>query len=309
MACLDQQSGCACRGRGACASLENGVAWLLGPGMASCCARPAVLAAEPRARHASSGWCSRNTGALASSAAAVRCGGRSSRPAFQGVVRGTGRHGAGSYRRSGAGTAYAFALDAAADGFVLRFDAAIRAIAEEVAAGADPGRISARFHRTLVDALVAGARRAREEQGLECAVLAGGCFQNAVLPRGQAKRRRRRDSRCSCPSTSPRTMVDWRSARPWPPRRRSCCHVPSDSRPGRLVRGRGRTDRQGRRGGSAPPGARRASGPPGNGDRVESTSAAISRIDEEEAARTLRFLEALGAQFQQELEELRRSEP
>lgn len=36
---------------------------------------------------------------------------------------------------------------------------------------------------------------------------------------------------------------------------------------------------------------------------------AISRIDEEEATRTLRFLEELGAQFQQELEELRRSEP
>ncbi|HYO15284.1 MAG TPA: HypC/HybG/HupF family hydrogenase formation chaperone [Thermoanaerobaculia bacterium] len=35
---------------------------------------------------------------------------------------------------------------------------------------------------------------------------------------------------------------------------------------------------------------------------------AISRIDEQEAARTLRFLEELGAQFEQELEELRRSD-
>lgn len=35
---------------------------------------------------------------------------------------------------------------------------------------------------------------------------------------------------------------------------------------------------------------------------------AISRIDEQEAARTLRFLEELGALFEQELEELRQSE-
>ncbi len=35
---------------------------------------------------------------------------------------------------------------------------------------------------------------------------------------------------------------------------------------------------------------------------------AISRIDEQEAARTLQFLEELGALFEQELEELRRSE-
>jgi hydrogenase expression/formation protein HypC len=34
---------------------------------------------------------------------------------------------------------------------------------------------------------------------------------------------------------------------------------------------------------------------------------AISRIDEQEAARSLRFLEELGAAFEQELEELRRS--
>lgn len=35
---------------------------------------------------------------------------------------------------------------------------------------------------------------------------------------------------------------------------------------------------------------------------------AISRLDEQEATRTLRFLEELGAQFEQELEELRRSD-
>lgn len=35
---------------------------------------------------------------------------------------------------------------------------------------------------------------------------------------------------------------------------------------------------------------------------------AISRLDEQEAARTLEFLEALGAPFEEELDELRRSD-
>lgn len=145
-----------------------------------------VLAAEPRARHAVERLVARGIQApLASSAgrlfdAVAALLGLRPKVSFEGQAAMELE----AIAAAGPVRPYPFALDAAADGFVLRFSPAIRAIAEEVAAGADPGRISARFHRTLVDALVAGARRAREEQGLERAVLAGGCFQNAILLEG-----------------------------------------------------------------------------------------------------------------------------
>lgn len=145
-----------------------------------------VLAAEPRARQAVERLVARGIRApLASSAgrlfdAVAALLGLRPRVSFEGQAAMELE----AIAAAGPAPPYLFALDAVAEGFVLRFSPAIRAIAEEASAGGDPGRISARFHRTLVDALVAGARRAREEHGLERAVLAGGCFQNALLLEG-----------------------------------------------------------------------------------------------------------------------------
>ena len=79
---------------------------------------------------------------------------------------------------------YPFAVEPGEGPFVMRFTPAVRAIAEETAAGRDAGRIAARFHGTLVAALVAAARLARERRGLARAALGGGCFQNARLLEG-----------------------------------------------------------------------------------------------------------------------------
>ncbi|HEX2164058.1 MAG TPA: carbamoyltransferase HypF, partial [Thermoanaerobaculia bacterium] len=79
---------------------------------------------------------------------------------------------------------YPFAVDPGDGPFRLRFGPAIRALVEEIAAGGERRRIAARFHRTLIEALAAAARLARERHGLERVALAGGCFQNALLLEG-----------------------------------------------------------------------------------------------------------------------------
>jgi hydrogenase maturation protein HypF len=56
----------------------------------------------------------------------------------------------------------------------------------DVAAGVPVGCISARFHNTLVEMMVAVAKRA----GVECIALSGGCFQNAYLTERAVQRLR-----------------------------------------------------------------------------------------------------------------------
>lgn len=77
-------------------------------------------------------------------------------------------------------------------GFEVRFAPAIGAIAEALAGGADVPTVAARFHATVVHAVVAGAEWAREREGLEIVALSGGTFQNAiVLERSMARLRER----------------------------------------------------------------------------------------------------------------------
>jgi len=59
-----------------------------------------------------------------------------------------------------------------------------RAILEDLSRGEPVGRISARFHNTLVAIVVEVARRAGEEKVL----LTGGCFQNRYLLERAAER-------------------------------------------------------------------------------------------------------------------------
>jgi hydrogenase maturation protein HypF len=60
----------------------------------------------------------------------------------------------------------------------------MEALLEEKRGGVSVGKISARFHNTLVDVIAAVARRAGEKR----VALSGGCFQNARLLSGAAKR-------------------------------------------------------------------------------------------------------------------------
>jgi hydrogenase maturation protein HypF len=67
------------------------------------------------------------------------------------------------------------------DGFIVPVSGIIRGVVEALDAGASPSEISARFHRTLLDLFVAGARQARERTGLKEVALGGGVFQNEIL--------------------------------------------------------------------------------------------------------------------------------
>ena len=59
----------------------------------------------------------------------------------------------------------------------------IRGVAEDVARGLSPRLISAKFHGTLGDMILAVCERLREQEGLSDIVLSGGVFQNARLLR------------------------------------------------------------------------------------------------------------------------------
>jgi hydrogenase maturation protein HypF len=83
-----------------------------------------------------------------------------------------------------AGPAEAFPVEigeGAGGAFAVKFGAAVRQIAEARSRGEDASHLSARFHRTVIAAIVAGAVRTREQRGLETALLSGGSFQNAIL--------------------------------------------------------------------------------------------------------------------------------
>jgi hydrogenase maturation protein HypF len=57
----------------------------------------------------------------------------------------------------------------------------IAAVAEDLKAGVEPARVSARFHNWLVRSLHETAQRLRSEEGLDTVALSGGCFQNMYL--------------------------------------------------------------------------------------------------------------------------------
>jgi hydrogenase maturation protein HypF len=78
----------------------------------------------------------------------------------------------------GEGTTGAMANPAAGGApIVVDWEPAIRALLEDVAAAATIGRMAARFHNTLVEAIVQVAQKVGERR----VVLTGGCFQNRYL--------------------------------------------------------------------------------------------------------------------------------
>jgi hydrogenase maturation protein HypF len=69
-------------------------------------------------------------------------------------------------------------------GLLVDWEPLIRGILEDVRNKIPLARISKKFHNTLVEAIVAIARRVAEER----VVLTGGCFQNKVLTEGAVRR-------------------------------------------------------------------------------------------------------------------------
>ncbi|MEU5723606.1 carbamoyltransferase HypF [Micromonospora sp. NPDC047738] len=57
----------------------------------------------------------------------------------------------------------------------------VRYVVDDLLAGVDPGRIAARFHHGLADAVVGAAGAVRERTGLATVALSGGVFQNVLL--------------------------------------------------------------------------------------------------------------------------------
>ncbi len=57
----------------------------------------------------------------------------------------------------------------------------IRAVVRDLAQGAPPTRIAARFHATVAEAVVRVSERVRASTGLDRVMLTGGVFQNAIL--------------------------------------------------------------------------------------------------------------------------------
>ena len=68
--------------------------------------------------------------------------------------------------------------------FVLDWSAMVEAILSDVKAGTSVGKISARFHNALVEAIIAVARHVGENH----VVLTGGCFQNRYLTERAVRR-------------------------------------------------------------------------------------------------------------------------
>ncbi|WP_433533105.1 carbamoyltransferase HypF [Micromonospora sp. CA-263727] len=59
--------------------------------------------------------------------------------------------------------------------------ALVRCVVEDLLAGVDPGRIAARFHHGLADAVLRAAETVRQRTGLATVALSGGVFQNMLL--------------------------------------------------------------------------------------------------------------------------------
>jgi hydrogenase maturation protein HypF len=64
---------------------------------------------------------------------------------------------------------------------VVSWEPVLRGVLDDALRKEDPGLVSARFHRTLAEAVLAVALEARREEGVEAAALTGGAFVNTIL--------------------------------------------------------------------------------------------------------------------------------
>ncbi|GII83697.1 carbamoyltransferase [Sphaerisporangium siamense] len=87
--------------------------------------------------------------------------------------------GAGRAEGPGAGRA-----DGGEEMFVAMGHDLVRAVVDDLGAGAEPGVVAARFHNGVARLIVEGCVRLREQTGLCVVALSGGVFQNARLVAG-----------------------------------------------------------------------------------------------------------------------------
>jgi hydrogenase maturation protein HypF len=80
----------------------------------------------------------------------------------------------------------AYAIELAPEGELLRLDPRemIQNVVRDLAAGAEVGQVSARFHRGVAEATVSACSALAEAAGTDRVVLAGGVFQNRRLLEG-----------------------------------------------------------------------------------------------------------------------------
>lgn len=64
---------------------------------------------------------------------------------------------------------------------ILRLDATIRAIVDDIQRGVRPAMVAAKFHHTIAEATMHICTQIRRERGVSQIVLGGGVFQNALL--------------------------------------------------------------------------------------------------------------------------------
>jgi hydrogenase maturation protein HypF len=76
---------------------------------------------------------------------------------------------------------YPFEIRSTQEGYDISPLPMIRALAEDIAIGAEPGVMSRKFHDGLVKALAQVCGRIRDRENLSVVALSGGCFQNAYL--------------------------------------------------------------------------------------------------------------------------------
>ncbi len=82
---------------------------------------------------------------------------------------------------------YRFELIEGPDGLVLDPGPVVAAVVADVVAGTPVGAISSRFHRAVIQAVVAAAEHLRRLYHVDTAALSGGVFQNVTLLEGAAQ--------------------------------------------------------------------------------------------------------------------------
>ncbi|MBI4493906.1 MAG: carbamoyltransferase HypF [Chloroflexi bacterium] len=76
---------------------------------------------------------------------------------------------------------YPYTIDDGSRPLVLRVEATIRGVVDDLLNGTEPACVAAKFHNTLAEAVAALCGSIRAEHGLDRVVLGGGVFQNAFL--------------------------------------------------------------------------------------------------------------------------------
>ncbi|MBV9851891.1 MAG: carbamoyltransferase HypF, partial [Armatimonadetes bacterium] len=76
---------------------------------------------------------------------------------------------------------YPVSLRQGDDSWVVETREIISGVVADVRAGHPPGEVSARFHRTMAEAVAQVCARHREADGVNTVALSGGTFQNVLL--------------------------------------------------------------------------------------------------------------------------------